>query len=179
MQIKLLQRWIARANDLERECIAVCPVPFEDILSRSECSIILPYGMSALDCAQIYRALCSVSGLTEVEVITKGHHGREVGKLTSDIDIYNFQLCVVYLSAGLATTSMEHRKSGSFVYWDFDETYCFIAGSKIFCETAFPHSPDVLKQYYMDSMANELENEEHWETVYLGLQKLSNDAFAS
>ncbi len=174
MQIEQLQKWATRANDLSRESVAIYPTPFEELLANSESSVILPYGMTALDCAHIYMALCSISGSSEIEVITKGHHGREIGKLTSPIDIYNFQFYVAYESAGAATKSIEHRPSGSFIYWDYDEEYCFIAGPKSFCDTAFPHSPDVLKQYYIDSMVNDLEDEKYWEVIYLDLRKVSS-----
>jgi len=166
MKIDLLKKWAALANDLSGDHIGVEPESVEKLLAKNEAFIVLPYGMTAVDCSNIYWSLSSVVGAADIKVITVGYHGQEKGELASPIDIYNFQFYVAYGAAGIENTVIEHRESGSFVYWDNDEEYCLVGGSKAFCETAFPHPLSVMKRYYVDSMVNELENEKYWEDLF-------------
>lgn len=171
MKVDILKKWADLANDLSGEHIGVEPKSVENLLTNNEAFVVLPYGVTAVDCSNIYRSMLSVSGSAEIEVLTVGYHGKKAGDLTSPIDIYNFQFYVAYGAAGIENTLLEHQESGSFVYWDSDEEYCILGGSKIFCEVAFPHPLSVMKRYYVDSMVNELENEKYWEDIFIGITK--------
>lgn len=135
------------------------PTEIQEILSKSERSICLPYELSIIEIDRILTAIKLLAGASDIAVeLFKGSEKRTISS-PSAFDIWEFIFDAVY-QLPTAICMLVHEPTKSTVYWDDDERFVVVAGSKSFCESAFPHSRDVLEAFYVQSTINDFEDEE-------------------
>ena len=135
------------------------PGEIQRILSNAERSICLPYELSIIEIDRILSATKDAAGAAEIAIeVTKGGDTKTLTS-PSPFDVWEFIFESVY-ELPTAVCTIVHKPTNSTVYWDDDERFVVIAGSKAFCEGAFHHANDVLEHFYVQSTINEFENEE-------------------
>lgn len=135
------------------------PRKVQRILDYAECSICLPYELSIIEIDRVLSAIKIASGAAEITVeVAKGSDRKKLNS-PSPFDVWEFIFETVY-ELPTAECTLVHKRTNSTVYWDDDERFVVIAGSKAFCENAFPHAHDVLEHFYVQSTINEFEQEE-------------------
>jgi hypothetical protein len=134
------------------------PDEIQDILSKAERSICLPYELSIIDIDRILSAIGATGATSDIVLNqSKGEDKRTVNSPTA-FDIWEFVFDSVY-ELPTAICTLVHEPTSSTVCWDEDERFVVIAGSKMFCDNAFPHSYEVLEHFYVQSTINEFEDE--------------------
>lgn len=130
----------------------------QNILDKAECSICLPYELSIIEIDRVLSAIRRVSGTSDITLeLSKGDDRRAINA-PSAFDIWDFVFDNVY-QLPTAMCRLIHSATNSTLIWDDDERFVLIAGSRAFCENAFPHSYDVLELFYVQSTINEFEDE--------------------
>jgi hypothetical protein len=128
------------------------------VLRTSERSICLPYELTIIEVDSILSAIkrAAVSSGITVELL-KGGDKRAISS-PSAFDVWEFIFTSVY-QLPTALCRLVHEPTNSTVIWDDDERFVLIAGSKTFCEAAFPHAYGVLEYFYVQTSINEFEDE--------------------
>ncbi len=129
-----------------------------DILSKSERSICLPYELSIIEIDRILSAIKSAARTAEITIEAAKGSDKKTLVSPSPFDVWEFIFEEVY-ELPTANCSLVHKPTNSTVFWDHDERFVVIAGSKALCESAFPHSREVLEHFYVQSTINDFENE--------------------
>ena len=139
--------------------------------NKCENIICLPFELTIVECDQIYTAISKLDGSKEIEVNVTKEGIKKTITLASPFDLSEFIFSTVY-ELPIATCILEHESTGSIVYWDDDEQYSLVAGTKDFCLTAFPHSYKVLEHYYVQSSLNDFEVESELRDCFIQLTKM-------
>jgi hypothetical protein len=128
------------------------------VLHTSERSICLPYELTIIEVDSILSAIRRVAASSNMIVeLWKGREKKSISA-PSAFDICEFIFTSVY-ELPTATCRLVHEPTKSTVIWDDDERFVVIAGSKAFCESAFPHTFEVLEHFYVQSSINVFEEE--------------------
>ncbi len=144
------------------------PAEVQVVLGESERSICLPYELTIIEVDSILSAIKRASGSSTITVdLSKGSNKKAISS-PSAFDIWEFIFTSIY-QLPTALCSLVHKPTNSTVIWDRDERFVVIAGSATFCETAFPHSYDVLEYFYVQSTVNEFEDEKNLRALFANL----------
>lgn len=135
------------------------PTGIEAVLQASERSICLPYELTIVEIDSILTAIKCVAGTSNIAVELSKSGERKTIDSPSPFDVMEF-VCTTVYQLPTALCSLVHEPSNSRLIWDDDERFAVIAGSRVFCEAAFPHSYAVLEYYYVQSTINEFEDEQ-------------------
>ena len=127
------------------------PKEIEEVARGSECSICLPFGLSIVEIDRILAAIRGATGASNFDVtLSKGAVRKIVGSPTP-FEIMGFVFDAVYALPTMVCR-LAHEPSRNMLIWDDDERFALIAGSRAFCEIAYPHTYDVLEYCFVQSL---------------------------
>lgn len=131
-----------------------------EVASNSECSICLPFELSIVDLHAIAIAMRKIDTTHDTIVEFKKEDRIWSSNNPSAYDLNNFVVNEV-LELPASISSVTHVNSASKLLWDHEERFSLLAGSKQFCELAFPQGRALLEYYYLQQSLPYFPDEKH------------------
>jgi len=164
--------WRKHAFKKKQEEKQICiPETALNLVKQAECAICLPHELTILECDCIVKAMRSYTQNSNADFLFIKEDIRTKLSIHSAFDLNNFIFDHVY-AAPVSECLLTHEPSGNSLYWDGDDKFCSISGTRQFCRTAYPHDHEILWYYYLHATLNEFEDEEELEAYFIQLTKL-------